>query len=78
MKIFAAAVLLCASATLAFGQNTDQSPYSFKGDRLGMSLSDFKKSHHDPGVWTIVAGGEKVWQSDLQCKDQSTAITTCK
>jgi hypothetical protein len=75
----AIAVLLISATTYAQTPTplATDNHYTFKGDRLGMTLGDFKAEHHEPGVWVFAAGGKKEWNSALQCKAETSAITTC-
>jgi hypothetical protein len=59
--------------------NPSAEPYSFKDDRLGMSLEEFKKNHPDDGTWIIVAGDTKQhWQEFYKCKPIVPGIDHCQ
>lgn len=92
------APLCCLAAMLLMtpllSQPDQPEPFSFKDDKLGMSLEAFKAKHVHPGYWQneatkiIAPGGDShrrplgkgnwTWKPDMDCKEVKVLITRCE
>jgi hypothetical protein len=66
-------------------------PFSFKSDKLGMGLDDFRTNHRDPGEWENKVtrsvgshdsakpspGKNWEWVPSVKCKENVKAVTVC-
>jgi hypothetical protein len=81
-------ILLLAAPLLS---QTNPEPFSFKENKLGMSLEDFKALHRTPGHWERnkvanlaatdpdipPAGASWEWMPDMTCKERIKAVMAC-
>jgi hypothetical protein len=86
-----AAVLLTGPLLSQMWRPPEPEPFSFKDDKLGMNLEDFKAKHGDPGRWenkiTRAVGSKDSaspspgkgweWVPDMKCKENVKAVTRC-
>lgn len=85
-----AAVLLTGSLLSQMWRPPEPEPFSFKDEKLGTNLEDFKAKHGNPGRWenkTTRAVGSKdsasppgkgwEWVPDMKCKENVKAVTRC-
>jgi hypothetical protein len=84
-------MLLMGMLVSQVSEPPEPEPFSFKDDKLGMNLEDFKARRRNPGQWenklTRTVGSKDSassspgkgweWVSDMKCKESVKAVTEC-